>query len=78
MALARLRGLARGGQTVVSAATRELAREDLPQTLAFRDLGEQQLRDMSGTERVYEVISSGSLKMPLEPQSASGDGAVAG
>jgi class 3 adenylate cyclase len=53
---ARLRSLSRGGQTLVSAATRELAREGLPETLTFTDLGEHQLKDMSEPERVYEVV----------------------
>jgi class 3 adenylate cyclase len=39
----------------VSAATRELVRDSLPETLALRDLGDRELRDLSGTERVYEV-----------------------
>lgn len=54
---ARLRLLARGGQTLVSAATRELAREGLPKTLTFNDLGEHQLKDMTEPERVYEVVA---------------------
>jgi class 3 adenylate cyclase len=54
---ARLRLLARGGQTLVSAATRELARQGLPETVTFKDLGEHQLKDMSEPERVYEVVA---------------------
>lgn len=54
---ARLRLLARGGQTLVSAATRELARQGLPETVTFNDLGEHQLKDMSEPERVYEVVA---------------------
>jgi class 3 adenylate cyclase len=54
---ARLRSLARGGQTLVSAATRELVRSGSPETLAFKYLGEHQLRDLSERERVYEVIT---------------------
>ncbi|HEV3474035.1 MAG TPA: adenylate/guanylate cyclase domain-containing protein [Actinomycetota bacterium] len=52
---ARLRAIADGGQTLVSAATRELARDSLPPDLALHDLGERQLKDVSGTERVYEL-----------------------
>jgi len=52
---ARLRALAEGGQTLVSAATRELVREELPGTLTIRDLGERTLKDMTEPERVYEV-----------------------
>lgn len=50
-----LRVLAAGGQTLVSAATRELVREELPGTLTIRDLGEHTLKDMTDPERVYEV-----------------------
>ncbi len=53
---ARLRSLAKGGQTLVSAATRELAREGLPQAVSFTHLGQHQLRDMSEPEQVYEVV----------------------
>jgi class 3 adenylate cyclase len=52
---ARLRAIAQGGQTLVSAATRELARDHLPASLALHDLGERQLKDLTGSERVYEL-----------------------
>jgi class 3 adenylate cyclase len=52
---ARLRAIAHGGQILVSAATRELARDHLPDGLDLHDLGERELKDLSGTERVYEV-----------------------
>jgi len=51
---ARLRALARGGQTLVSAAARELVRDGLPPGLDLVDLGERELRDL-GPERVYEL-----------------------
>ncbi|MEX0826145.1 MAG: adenylate/guanylate cyclase domain-containing protein [Acidimicrobiia bacterium] len=56
---ARLRAIAVGGQTLVSAATRELSRESLPNTVTLRDLGERPLKDMSEPERVYEVVGVG-------------------
>ena len=49
---ARLRGIASGGQTLVSAATRELARDRLPKHLEFVEMGDRELKDL-GTERVY-------------------------
>jgi class 3 adenylate cyclase len=52
---ARLRAIAQGGQTLVSAATRELARDRLPDGPDLHDLGERELKDLSGTERVYEL-----------------------
>lgn len=54
---ARLRSLAQGGQTLVTAATRELAREGLPDELTFEDLGEHRLKDVSEPEHVYEVVA---------------------
>lgn len=52
---ARLRAIARGGQTLVSAATRELVRDTLPENLSLCDLGERELKDLRGVERVYEL-----------------------
>jgi class 3 adenylate cyclase len=52
---ARLRAIAQGGQILASAATRELVRDNLPDDLAFHDLGEHELKDVSGAERIYEV-----------------------
>jgi class 3 adenylate cyclase len=54
---ARLRSVANGGQTVVSAATRELAWESLPKGVILTHLGEYQLRDVSEPEQVYEVVA---------------------
>ena len=55
---ARLRALARGGQTLVSAAARELVRDGLPRGLDLVDLGERELKDL-GPERVYELRAAG-------------------
>ncbi len=68
---ARLRSLAKGGQTLVSAATRELAREGPSLEMRFADLGQHQLKDVSEPEQVYEVIattaSDVSTEMPPKP-----------
>lgn len=69
---ARLRAVARGGQTLVSAATRELARENLDESLTFRDLGELQLKDMSEPERVYEVLEKTRAELLVTPPTPSG------
>jgi class 3 adenylate cyclase len=60
---ARLRALAHGGQTLVSAATRELVRDNLPQGVVLLDLGDHELKDLSGTERVYEIRRTGDESM---------------
>ena len=65
---ARLRSLAHGGQTLVSAATRELVRDRLPDNLDLHDLGEHELKDLIGTERVYEVIQAISSNGPIAPK----------
>jgi class 3 adenylate cyclase len=65
---ARLRSLAHGGQTLVSAATRELIRDRLPDNLDLNDLGEHELKDLIGTERVYEVIQAISSDGPTAPK----------
>lgn len=52
---ARLRALAHGGQTVVSAATRALVGSDLPPDVWVRDLGSHRLRDLSLPEQIFEL-----------------------
>ena len=58
---ARLRGIAIGGQTLVSAATRELHRDQVPDGLALVDLGDRELKDL-GPERVYELREARALR----------------
>lgn len=52
---ARLEAAGHGGQVLVSAATRELVGDRLGD-VAFRDLGEHQLRGLSRPERVYQIL----------------------
>lgn len=66
---ARIRSLVHGGQTLVSAATRELARSATKEGLTYRDLGEHQLRGFQEPERVYEVIAQTGAGTS-EPQQA--------
>jgi predicted ATPase/class 3 adenylate cyclase len=56
---ARLRGLAAGGQSVISAATRALVLGHLPAGVALKDLGSHRLKDLSEPERIYQVSQSG-------------------
>lgn len=53
---ARLRTLAHGGQTLLSAATEALVRDTLPRGASLRSLGEQRLRDLSRPERVFQLL----------------------
>ena len=50
---ARLRGLARGGQIVVSEVTRALVIDELPADVSLVNLGMQWLRGLPGPERVF-------------------------
>jgi class 3 adenylate cyclase/CheY-like chemotaxis protein len=52
---ARIQSLARGGETLVSDATAGLAAEGMPEGHRLRDLGEQRLRGLSDTERVWGI-----------------------
>jgi len=69
--LARLLGLARGGQILVSEAAGILSRDRLPDRYALVDLGSHSLRDMSARERAYQVVAPGIRRE--FPPIASGD-----
>jgi predicted ATPase/class 3 adenylate cyclase len=60
---ARLRAIAHGGQTLLSQATYDLVRDDLPSGLSLRDLGEHCLADLQRPEQVYQLIA---LRMPVD------------
>jgi predicted ATPase/class 3 adenylate cyclase len=53
---ARLRTAAHGGQVLLSAATYEVARDDLPPGMNLRDLGEHRLKDLTRPERIYQIV----------------------
>jgi predicted ATPase/class 3 adenylate cyclase/DNA-binding CsgD family transcriptional regulator len=52
----RLRGLARGGQVLLSAATAMLVRGQLPAGASLRDLGEHQLKYLAEPERIFQLV----------------------
>jgi predicted ATPase/class 3 adenylate cyclase len=52
---ARLRGIAHGGQVLVSGTTAALVRDALPPDVDLIDLGEHRLRDMDRSEHVYQL-----------------------
>lgn len=56
---ARLRAIAHGGQSIMSAATKELVQDDLPPEITIRDLGEHGLSDLSRREHVYQIDVAG-------------------
>ena len=53
---ARLRSLASGGQVLLSGVSAQLTKDQLPAGASLKDLGTQQLKDLSGPERVWQLI----------------------
>jgi predicted ATPase/class 3 adenylate cyclase len=56
---ARLLSVAHGGQVVVSLVAQRIAGSHLPVGVALRDLGEHRLRDLAGSERIYQLDVEG-------------------
>ncbi len=56
---ARVSAAGHGGQILVSHATEELVRDDLPAGAGLVDLGEQRLRDLERPERVFQLTHGG-------------------
>jgi len=56
---ARLRGIAHGGQILVSSVVRELVYHRLPTHCWLVDLGEHRLRDLLRAEHVYQLAAEG-------------------
>ena len=63
---ARLRGLARGGATVMSQTTAEIVRDRLPAGVELADLGPRALRGLSRPENVFELRLSGGAVSEFE------------
>ena len=53
---ARLRGAARGGQIVLSRATRDLLSDGLTAPAVLRDLGLHRLKDLERAEQVFQLL----------------------
>jgi len=62
----RISSAGHGGQTLISAATRELVLEELPQEIDFVDLGLHRLKDLGREERIFQV-SHPSLPKDFPP-----------
>ena len=56
---ARVAGAANGGQVVVSETTRALVEAALPAGLSLRDLGVHRLKDLSRSERLFQLLVEG-------------------
>jgi predicted ATPase/class 3 adenylate cyclase len=56
---ARLRGIAHGGQTLMSRSTWELVQDELPDGVTIKDLGKHGLKDLTRPEWVFQVTPDG-------------------
>ncbi|HLG01048.1 MAG TPA: adenylate/guanylate cyclase domain-containing protein [Acidimicrobiia bacterium] len=52
---ARIRGVAHGGQTLLSESTAELVTDSLPEGAMLKDLGTHRLKDLSRPQRLYQL-----------------------
>jgi predicted ATPase/class 3 adenylate cyclase/Tfp pilus assembly protein PilF len=57
--VARLLTAAHGGQVLLSAASHETVRDQLPSGAALMDLGERRLKDLFRPERVFQLLAPG-------------------
>jgi predicted ATPase/class 3 adenylate cyclase len=57
--VARLLGIAYGGQVLVSGTTTELIAGTLPDRTSLRDLGRHRLKDLVQPERVFQLVAPG-------------------
>ncbi|MSP12304.1 MAG: adenylate/guanylate cyclase domain-containing protein [Chloroflexi bacterium] len=55
--VARLMAAGHGGQTLLSAATQELVRDNLPADVTLQDLGERRLRDLVRPEQIFQLVA---------------------
>ena len=56
---ARIAAAGHGGQVLVSQTARELIQDDLSDEFALRDLGEHRLKDLSGPQRIFQLLAEG-------------------
>src|SRR5215471_7845138 len=56
---ARICAAGHGGQVLLSQPTRELVEHDLPDGVAIRDLGEHRLKDLTGPQRLSQLVVDG-------------------
>jgi predicted ATPase/class 3 adenylate cyclase len=54
--VARLLSAGHGGQILLSLATEELVRDNLPDDISLRDMGDRRLKDLVRPERVFQVV----------------------
>jgi class 3 adenylate cyclase len=57
--VARLLSAGHGGQVLLSLATQQLLRDELPEETGLRDLGERRLKDLFRPEHVFQITAYG-------------------
>jgi predicted ATPase/class 3 adenylate cyclase len=57
--VARLLSAGHGGQTLLSAATEESVRNQLPKDTELHDMGERRLKDLTRPEHIYQLLVPG-------------------
>jgi predicted ATPase/class 3 adenylate cyclase len=68
---ARIMSVAHGEQILLSAATAELVRGDLPDGVTLREMGEHPLKGLATPERLLQVIAAG-LRREFPPLASQG------
>ena len=56
--VARLLSAAHGGQVLLSAATHEMVRDQLPAGMSLAEIGEHRLKDLFRPERVFQLLAT--------------------
>lgn len=78
---ARIMSAGHGGQILISLAVLELVREQLPEEVRLRDLGEFQLKGLRRVERIFQIVAPDLIQdfpvlnsqIAIQPVSASKD-----
>jgi len=68
---ARIMSVAHGEQILLSAATAELVRGDLPEGVTLREMGEHPLKGLANPERLVQVVTAG-LRAEFPPLASQG------
>ncbi|HUG48644.1 MAG TPA: adenylate/guanylate cyclase domain-containing protein [Candidatus Limnocylindria bacterium] len=80
---ARISDAAHGGQVLMSEATRSVVQDSLPEGIALRDMGEHRLKDIDGSEHIFQLLIEGlpvdfppiramSMRLDLLPRETTG------
>jgi predicted ATPase/class 3 adenylate cyclase len=55
----RLMSAGHGGQVLISLATEELVRDELPREISLRDMGTRRLKDLIHPEQIFQLVTPG-------------------